>query len=287
MQSLAGTQREFLSALFAAPRADAQPFRAASHSSDTDAQPFRAASHSSHAAIGVLIDPAGVSAAARFEVYRNNVFSNYRGALQAVYPVIERLVGEQFFRHACDRYIACYASTSGDLHEFGAQFDAFLAAYEPAAALVYLPDVARLEWQYHRVFHAAAHAPLALAHLAQIDPETYPALRFTLHPATALLRSAFPLLRIWQINQPEYAGDQQVDLGEGGDDLLVARAEFLVTIARLPRAEFEFLAALQGGAALGEAVEAALESDAGFDLQSALMKHVGTATIVDVTAPVE
>ncbi len=261
--SLAAAQRDFLSALLA-PREAAE------------AAPPR---------ICAAIDAAGVDAATRVEVYRNNVFSNYRSALQALYPVVERLVGEQFFRHACDRYIVGYASTSGDLHDFGARFDEFLATHEPAAALPYLPDVARLEWLYHRSFHAPSHAPLALARLAAVDPDAYTSLRFVLHPAVALLRSAFPVLRIWQVNQSEYSGDQRVDLGEGGDFLLVTRGEdFVVSIARLPQAEYEFLAALQRGEALTQALETALVIDAQFDLQGALTEHVAKGTIVDFSA---
>lgn len=272
MPTLADTQLEFTRALFC-PCADTAGVGTAGVSSPP---PFDA-----------MINTAGVSAAARLDVYRNNVFSNYRGALQAVYPVIERLVGTAFFRQACDRYIVAYPSGSGDLHDFGDQFAAFLTGYRPAAELVYLPDVARLEWQYHRVFHAAAHAPLALTRLASIAPDAYASLRFSLHPATALLRSAYPVLRIWHVNQPDYTGDERVDLGEGGDALLMTRADFVVTVARVPAAEYEFLAAFHNGAQLAQALDAALESDAEFDLQAILAKHVSAGVIVDFAVAVD
>ena len=233
MQKLADTQREFTRALFAAQVGSAA-VKAAARVSFT---------HS----LDAMIEAAGVCAAARLEVYSNNVFGNYRDALQAVYPVIERLVGAAFFRHACDKYIVAYPSASGDLHDFGDRFAAFLASYPPADELTYLSDVARLEWQYHRVFHAAAYAPLALTRLASIAPDDYASLRFSLHPAAALLRSAYPVLRIWQVNQPEHAGDERVDLGEGGGALLMTRADFVVSIARVPAAEYEFLTTLRSG----------------------------------------
>ncbi len=232
-----------------------------------------------------LVEPAGVDPAARLEVYRNNVFSNYRGALQAVYPAVERLVGTGFFRHACNAYIERYPSSSGDLHDFGAAFAEFLESYEHTQTLVYLPDVARLEWLYHLVFHAASHAPLDLTRFASLAPDDYAALRFTLHPAAALLRSAYPILRIWQVNQPDFTGDTSVDLGEGGDALLFTREDFVVKIERIAAAHYALLDALHGGAPLSQAVDAAVAADGQFDLQAALAHYVSAGIIVDFAAP--
>ena len=44
----------------------------------------------------------------RLDIYRNNVFRNYRGALEAVYPTILSLVGADYFRHAVHRGIERY-----------------------------------------------------------------------------------------------------------------------------------------------------------------------------------
>src|SRR5512143_2794599 len=108
----------------------------------------------------------GLSGERRLQVYRNNVLLNLTEALKAVYPVTERLVGDGFFRYAAGRYIPQHPSTSGNLHDFGGYFPGFLATFEPAAELAYLPEVARLEWAYHGVFHAADPLPLDLGALA-------------------------------------------------------------------------------------------------------------------------
>ena len=69
----------------------------------------------------------------RLAVYRNNMFSNLKEALRDVYPVVEKLAGEAFFRHVAHQFIRLYPSSSGDLHQFGKGFAGFLARY-PAAA---------------------------------------------------------------------------------------------------------------------------------------------------------
>ncbi|HUM92788.1 MAG TPA: DNA-binding domain-containing protein, partial [Candidatus Competibacter sp.] len=65
---------------------------------------------------------AGLGGARRLRVYRNNAVLGLTGALEAVYPVARRVVGEGFFRYAAAQYIARYPSRSGDLHAFGDHF---------------------------------------------------------------------------------------------------------------------------------------------------------------------
>jgi hypothetical protein len=198
-----------------------------------------------------------------------------------VYPVVQRLVGEAFFQYAAAQYIARHPSRSGDLHEFGEHFPLFLPSFAPVAALVYLPDVARLEWAYHQVFHAASHPPLDLAALARVPAERQGALHFQLHPAARLLESAFPILRIWQVNQDGYRGDPTVDLAEGGVKLLVFRRETLdIEFQPLEEGEFSLLRALAGGCDFATACERAMAAQPDFDLPACFGRHVLQGVLV-------
>ena len=94
----------------------------------------------------------------RLDIYRHNLFDSLSAALAAVYPTVAQLVGEGFFRFAAHAYIAAHPSRSGNLHDFGAQLPEFLAQFEPARGLPYLPDSARLDWAWHQVFHTTALA---------------------------------------------------------------------------------------------------------------------------------
>lgn len=221
------------------------------------------------------IRTAGLSGARRLQIYRNNTLLSLTGALEAVYPTARRLVGEDFFRRAAAQYINRHPSRSGDLHEFGEQFPAFLEAFAPAAELIYLPDVARLEWAYHQVFHAASHPPLDLAALAQVPAERQGELRFQLHPAARLLESAFPILRIWQVNQDDYRGDPAVDLAEGGVRLLIVRRENLdIDFQSLEAGEFSLLSTLAGHRDFATACERALAAQPTFDLPACFGRQV-------------
>jgi hypothetical protein len=230
------------------------------------------------------IAAAGVDPARRLSIYRNNVFSNYRSTLRQVFPVVERLVGEEFFRRTADYYIARCPSSCGDLNRYGERFPEFLAGYHPAAALRYLPDVARLEWLIEESFQAADHPPLGIERISRIDPQDYLGLRFRLHPACRLFHSPYPVRRIWHVNQPDWRGEPDVDLSEHADWLLVRRDGFEVRIEPLPPAEFLLLAALSRGEPLGAALEATSDGDADVDLGDVIARHVAGQTIVDVVA---
>lgn len=215
-----------------------------------------------------------------FQVYRNNVFESLTNALKAVYPVIERLVGDGFFRYAADTFIRAHPLSSGNLHDFGDGFAEFVENFQPAQELVYLPDVAHLEWAWHRSFHAAERAPLALNSLTTIAPAQYADLKFTLHPSARLIASDYPILRIWEVNQSSYAGDQSIDLGVGGVKLLVIRRH-QVQIESLDAADYALLSACAAGATLAQAAETALRIQPDYHLISALHRYAVTGVFCD------
>jgi hypothetical protein len=221
----------------------------------------------------------------RLSIYRNNSLANLRAALREVYPVILRLVGKDFFDHTATRFILAHPSRSGDLNDYGDGFGEFLATFPPAAELPYLCDVARLEWAREKAHYAADHPPLDLTRLATVAAERYGELRFKLHPAASLLNSEYPLLRIWETNQPGYSGDDHVDLGSGGVQLLVTRRGLDVVNESLTAAESALLCALANGQTLDAALGRALECDSAFDLQTCLGIRVAQGDLVDLALP--
>ena len=104
---------------------------------------------------GALIDPtvsadfaadvAGLLAQPGFAVYRNTVHKGCIDALQANYPAVTRLVGEEWMRAAASEFVRAQLPRSPMLLDYGAEFAAFLAEFEPAAELPYLSGVAQLD----------------------------------------------------------------------------------------------------------------------------------------------
>jgi len=211
------------------------------------------------------------------EVYRRNMMANLGAALAMTFPVVERLVGEVFFREAARRFVLSHPSRSGDLNEYGEAFADFLAAYPHASSLQYLPDVARLEWACHGSEQAADGAALDFAALAALAPEDYSRIRFSLHPSVRLVRSPHAIAAIWSANQPGRDGIPERDVGP--DSVLVSRLNGTVHVRSVDGGEWDFLAALEKSATLEEATAVAGEEFAARFFAEGLARLVGEVVI--------
>jgi hypothetical protein len=232
-----------------------------------------------------IIGARGLDSDAALAVYRNNVFGNYRNALRDDYPAILALVGEPFFHGACDAYVRNHASQSGDLNDFGSAFAQFIEDWPPASTLPYLGDIARLEWAIHLAFNAADAAPLRVESLAAVPPSSLAQLRMQLHPSAVLIESSYPIFAIWRLSTDASQTDTQVDLGAGGDRLLVVRRAGTVEIEPLTHAPFAALQALAAGATLAAAYADAVAIDAAFDLGLFLQRLVAAHSLVSFDVP--
>ena len=117
-------------------------------------------------------------------------------------PVVKLLVGDDFFRFLAKRYIEQHPSRSANLHHFGSELAGFIAAFEPAKELVYLADVAALEWACHVAYFADDENALDIDKLAQVTPEQYSDLVLHTHPSCRVVRSRYPVAAIWHAHQP-------------------------------------------------------------------------------------
>jgi hypothetical protein len=221
----------------------------------------------------------GLDGERRLRIYRNNVSASLTEALRACYPVVERLVGEECFASMAARYIRSHPSTSGDLREFGGEFPEFLEDFPTTQALVYLPDVARLEWARQEIYHAPEAQAIDLVGLKHVPPDRYEDLRFRLHPASRLLVSPYPVLRIWQVNQPDYRGEGRVDLAEGGMHLLIIRRDLEIAMEPLGLGEYLLLSLLGEGHTLTHVCEQAMNAAPEFDLTDTLRRHLARKTL--------
>ena len=212
------------------------------------------------------------SAAIALDIYRNNYRGNLHDALAGAYPVMEQLVGRDFFRHMTRQFIGRHPPRSGNLHHYGAQMAAFVAAFEAAQTLPYLADVAALEWACHCAYFADDAAALNLGQLAQIAPEHYPEL--ILHTACNVVCSSYPLAAIWHAHQPGASCDFHIDLDSGACNALVSRKDDVVVVSELAQADAAWLKMIQSGTPLGAATAAMQERYADFNLQAALLNLV-------------
>jgi hypothetical protein len=220
-----------------------------------------------------LLDDTAIAAAAlldetlvladRLSIYRNTSRATLTKALRLNFPVVERLVGEEFFAATADRFITQKAPHSAWLDLYGEGLPDFLQSFEPAATLVYLPDVARLEWRVSRALHAVEVQALQYSKLLNIDPSAQARLCFAAHPSVSFLSSPYPVDEIWRaVLARDDTALKAIDLASGPVRLLIERRSGEVEIKRLDQPRWTFAEALLTGKPLGAALEAAGDPDA-------------------------
>jgi hypothetical protein len=200
-----------------------------------------------------LVDPQGRPAPRRFAVYRNNVASSLTRALEAGFPTVRKLVGDEFFAAMALVYLRAHPPRSRSLMLYGTEFPDFLAGFPPVAHLGYLPDVARLELGLRDSYHAADSTPLSAVEFQRLLGTDISGLRLTLAPALRLLRSAWPVVSIWVAHQ----ADGEPAPGPGAEDALILRPEFDPRPHLLPAGGASFLSGLLSGRTLGESLDLA------------------------------
>jgi hypothetical protein len=225
--------------------------------------------------------PEGLAPARRFSVYRNNLYASLSDALRSRYPVVERLVGRDFFYAAAAVFIGAHPPSSPVLIEYGEAFPAFLETFEPARELPYLADTARLEWLRHAAYHAADREPLMAAVLGAVPPECAGGLRFTSHPSAGLIASPYPVVSIWETNTHD--GEvRPIGPELPGEAALVIRPALDVRVVRLSSPEHAFAAALAEGGTLAEAAAGAGALD-GSGLAECLAKLIAAGAFAGFT----
>jgi uncharacterized protein (UPF0276 family) len=205
----------------------------------------------------------------RFALYRGNLVGTWNKTLAAAYPVLQELVGEEFFSGLTRAYGKAYPSDSGDLNHFGAHFARFLEEFEHVSDYPYFPDMARLEWQLHRAHYASGGHQVGAADFAKLSPEQMDHVRLTINPACSLIRSDWAVVELWQAHQPGMENTFPAELTRPNDGLIV-RPHWKVDLVSLPAAAFTLLNTLAQGGFLGQALDDALEVDAEFDFGAQL-----------------
>lgn len=234
-------------------------------------------------ALAAVIDDERIAADARLRIYRHHVFDSLSTALAATFSTVRALVGEGFFRAMAREYIAMTPPSGPVLAEYGADFADFIGGHERARDLIYLADSARLDWALTRAYASEGGATLDAAHLAAIAPETLGDLRLRLREGVSLLRSAYPVDRIWTVSHGKQGGT--VDLAGGGVALIVFQRDDDAAFARLSPGEVALLEACDGTTSVGDALERAAAADSVFDFASALPRLLGL-TVLAAPEPV-
>jgi hypothetical protein len=197
----------------------------------------------------------GIAPEQRLAVYRNTYDSNLANALRLSYPAVHKLVGAEFFEGAARIFAHEHPPNASWLDAYGSEFPDFFASFPPAASLVYLGDVARLERAVNHALHAPDSQPLNASQLAGVDPAMHGRVCFVADSSITLLRTQYPADVIWRaVLVGDDAALSAVELTGGPICLIVERRLAGVEVTRMDEPVWQISNALFAGRALGIAL---------------------------------
>jgi len=218
------------------------------------------------------IDISLISASGLMGIYRSSAIANIIYAMKLTYPVIEKLVGEDFFRASCKKFILSHCPKSANMDDYGQEFGSFLANFEPAKQLTYLKSVAQLEWYYHLSSLDDDSKPVDWSLLSSIDALH---VKLLLAPSVKLITSPFPVNNIWQMNQSNAYENKPIDISLEQETLLIIfRSGLSTKIMTVTAGEFALLLSFSKQYYLNDAIEIATAKDNTISIDDTLKKFI-------------
>ncbi len=193
------------------------------------------------------------------KAYKTNGHALAERALQAAYPVLTQLLGDESLGALARAFWHAQPPQRGDLAQWGAGLAGFISASPQLADEPYLADVAAVEWALHTCASACDQAadPASFALLMQQDPQ---AVQLQLAPDCAVLPSAWPVVSILGAHLdgvPDFEVVGQRLRAGVAETALVWRAGLQPRVRATLVGEAAFVTHLQAGQALGLALDRA------------------------------
>lgn len=178
----------------------------------------------------------GSDPACRLAIHRNNVIASLVDALADTFPVVQELVGSEFFRAMAAVFVRQAPPRSRILAKYGDEFPSFIEQFEPARGVPYLADMGRLEFARVRAYHAADAQPgeSEALRLAMSGIDSVAQLRHLSPASLSLVQSQFAIVSLWAAHQGQ--GDLTLIDPFEPQDALVLRDGLEVLVLRVPRA---------------------------------------------------
>jgi len=160
----------------------------------------------------------------RLWVYQNNVYGALVDYLIAVFPASAGVVGEDYFRQMARLYIKDVPPSLGDIHCYGADFGDWSQKLDALKSMPYIKDIISYEWAKHLGYYQG----VSDLDVSSIPQEELLTMKIALSDSTSYVSSLFPLQSIYQQSLPDYQGKVTINLEDGGNAILVYKANYQI-----------------------------------------------------------
>jgi hypothetical protein len=197
-------------------------------------------------------------------VYRNTALKGRIDALEANYPTVVQMVGQEWFRAAARDFVEERPGGDAVLADYGADFPDWLARFEPARDMAYLAPCARLDRAWTEA-HLAEDAVSLDARQAADLGLALAGRTGRLRPSVRLFRFEWTAPSLWLAHRYPVSG-VALDWRVQSEHLLIHRPVDDVEARLLTPAEWAFLDACRLARPFGVAAAAAQAAETGVDL---------------------
>lgn len=205
----------------------------------------------------IILPNSHLSPEDRVRIYTRAYFARLFEVLQADYPALEKVVGEDAFERLAQAYVAKHPSRSYSLNPLGTKLPEFLARAARVPRRVLAVDVARVERAMAEAFDEEEAAPLSPDAVAAVPANAWAGARLVPVPSFRLLA-----LRT-RANAAVSAARQDLpmpDLRARATWAIVYRRDYRVFRLDLTEPQFALLSALARGRTVRAALAAALKA---------------------------
>lgn len=144
-----------------------------------------------------------LNAVQRLGIYRHSMQGILLQHLRAVFPVVEQLVGADFFEYLTETYIDQYPPTSTALSDYGAEFASWLHSHPSLRELQWIAEVAQLEWARLQAWSGINQKASDFNEVAQLSTAEQNQVLLQLPESAQLLESNYAIHTIWLAHQAD------------------------------------------------------------------------------------
>ena len=181
------------------------------------------------AVLEASIDGLGLNPRQRVQIHQNNFRETLTDSFAAFFPAVRIFVGPSFFRAAVKHFFAEFPPKKACLSYSGEQFGDFLRQWSHAESIVYVADLADLEYAIERSQNAAALSALDSLQETVIEDQLAD---IHIQPFAFLLQSNWPVVSFWMAANGMIP-PESIDVHSGGQNALVTRVNHAVEVQLL------------------------------------------------------
>lgn len=216
-----------------------------------------------------------------FAVYRNTWMKACIDAIEANFPAVACLVGQEWMRSAAAAFALAHMPTDGRLTNYGEAFGDFLATSVATTELAYLGEVARLDWLFLDCGNAADACTLHAGQLAEFSSSNLAGAHLRPHPTARWHASPLPARTIWAASRSGRA--VAGDLAWLPEATLMLRTEGHVRVHAIGERSCALLDACHAGHALGAALDLAMSAGDATRMDADLLHLVAIGAFADAS----